>query len=95
MVISKSQNTAMISSNKYVQVELINKYNPYFINMNKKGMDRMENFLLSRLVPAEMEITSERALKIKQALIRQYEDQHGVEVIHWTEKKKEQDTTPA
>lgn len=55
----------------------------------------MEDILLSRLVPAEMEITSERALKIKQVLIRQYEDQHGVEVIHWTEKKKEQATTSA
>lgn len=33
----------------------------------------------------DMEITPERAEKIKQALIRQYEDQYGVEVISYKE----------
>jgi len=50
---------------------------------------------LSKPVPADMEVTPERALKIKQALIRQYEDQFGVEVISWTEKKKEGNPAPA
>lgn len=35
--------------------------------------------------PADMEVTPERALMIKQALIRQYEDQFGVKVTGWTE----------
>ncbi len=35
----------------------------------------------------DMEITPERAEKIKRALIRQYEDQYGVEVIGYTETK--------
>lgn len=35
----------------------------------------------------DMEITPERAEKIKRALIRQYEDQFGVEVIGYKEIK--------
>ena len=50
---------------------------------------------LSKPVPADMEITPERALKIKQALIRQYEDQFGVEVISWTERKRGENPAPA
>jgi len=42
-----------------------------------------------------MEITPERALKIKQALIRQYEDQYGVKVIGWTETPKNENRAPA
>ena len=55
----------------------------------------MADAVLSKPVPADMEITPERALKIKQALIRQYEDQFGVEVISWTEKKREENPAPA
>ena len=58
---------------------------------------------LSRPVPADMEVTPERALMIKRALIQQHEDQHGIEVTNWIkkngvevicqmEKKKEQDS---
>ena len=36
-----------------------------------------------------MEITPERALWIKQALIRQYEDQYGVIVTEWEEIEKQ------
>ena len=44
---------------------------------------------------ADMEVTPERALRIKQALIRQYEDQYGVVVLGWTEKKREETPAPA
>jgi len=63
--------------------------------MNKKGGICMADSTLSKTVPADMEVTPERALKIKQALIRQYEDQFGVEVISWTEKKKGDNPAPA
>ena len=43
----------------------------------------------------DMEVTPERAEKIKQALIRQYEDQFNVEVIGYTEIKKETEDAPA
>lgn len=36
---------------------------------------------------SDMEITPERAERIKRALIRQYEDQYGVEVIGYKEIK--------
>lgn len=50
---------------------------------------------LPKQVPDDMEVTPERALKIKQALIRQYEDQFGVEVLSWTERKREEKPAPA
>lgn len=37
--------------------------------------------------PANMEVTSERAMKIKLALLRQYADQYGLEITGWTETK--------
>ena len=72
-----------------------NKYNPYVIDINKKGGRNMADATLSKPIPADMEVTPERALKIKQALIRQYEDQFGVEVISWVEKKREETPAPA
>lgn len=41
----------------------------------------------------DMVVTPERALKIKQALIRQYEDQFGVKVISWTETPKSEEAS--
>ncbi len=47
-----------------------------------------------KLIPQEkpteydMEVTPERALRMKLALIRQYEDQYGVKVISFTENGK-------
>jgi len=35
--------------------------------------------------PADMEVTPERALAIKKALVRQYADQYGLEVSGWEE----------
>lgn len=43
--------------------------------------------------PADMEVTPERALKIKMALIRQYADQYGLEISGWTEVKNGVKTT--
>ncbi len=74
-------------SSKCIQVEIGKKYNPYFINMNKKGGKTMANAALPRPVPCDMEVTPERALMIKRALIRQHEDQNGIEVTNWIEKK--------
>ena len=37
--------------------------------------------------PADMEVTPERALMIKRALVRQYADQYGREISGWKEKK--------
>lgn len=47
------------------------------------------------MTKGDMEITPERAEKIKQALIRQYEDQYNVEVISYTERKKDIEESPA
>ena len=47
----------------------------------------MANSALSRPVSYDMEVTPERALMIKRALIRQHEDQYGIEVTNWIEKK--------
>ncbi len=53
----------------------------------QKGSGRMEK--------EDMEITPERAEKIKRALIRQYEDQYGVEVVGYREFKGENREAPA
>lgn len=47
------------------------------------------------MIKGDTEITPERAEKIKQALIRQYEDQYGVEVISYQETKKDTTDAPA
>ena len=47
------------------------------------------------MIKGDTEITPERAEKIKQALIRQYEDQYGVEVIIYQEIKKDTKEAPA
>ena len=44
-------------------------------------------------VNPDMEVTPERALKIKQALIRQYEDQFGVKVTGWKEERSKPTAT--
>ena len=36
-----------------------------------------------------MEVTPERALAIKRALIRQYADQYGLEIDGWTERTED------
>ena len=45
----------------------------------------MANTTFSKPTPADMEVTPERAMAIKLALIKQYEDQFGVEVLGWEE----------
>ena len=40
----------------------------------------------------DMVVTPERALLIKKALIKQYEDQFNVEVVGWEEKEKPANT---
>lgn len=37
----------------------------------------------------DMEVTPERALAIKRALIRQYADQYGLEIDGWTERTED------
>lgn len=39
-----------------------------------------------RPTAADMEVTPERALMIKRALIRQYADQNNLEITGWTER---------
>lgn len=41
--------------------------------------------IIEKPKPDDMEITPERALMIKKALIKQYEDQFGVIVTGWKE----------
>lgn len=45
----------------------------------------MANTTLSKPTPADMEVTPERALMIKKALVRQYAYQYGLEVTGWEE----------
>ena len=52
------------------------------LKQKKKGARIMEERKL------EMTVTPERAMLIKQALIKQYEDQFNVEVQGWEEKPK-------
>lgn len=48
----------------------------------------MANREVSRMpTAADMEVTPERALMIKRALLRQYADQMGIDVVGWEETK--------
>ena len=45
----------------------------------------MEKYRQPDPIPECMVVTPERALAIKRALVRQYADQHGLEITGWTE----------
>lgn len=45
----------------------------------------MANSTLSETIPADMEVTPERALMIKRALLRQYAHQYNLDVTGWDE----------
>lgn len=49
--------------------------------------------LPAKPTPEDMEVTPERALKIKMALIRQHADQHGLDISGWIEVKNGVKTT--
>jgi len=51
-------------------------------------MEKRKRELPRKPTAADMEITPERALAIKRALLRQYADQKGIEITGWKEIDK-------